>query len=239
MRSTNRLYQWIYWTAVSKVFGRYDRFVVLSDEDSKYWPMDNVQVIENFSNCKVFPTNVQKKPQILCLARHAEQKRLDLLIDVWAKLYQKYPKWKVAVYGQESGLTHTLQEKIDRLGLHDSFMLHGAVANVEEKYAESEIFALTSEHEGFGLVLIEAMQASLPTCAFDVVPLREVVDDGKTGYLSPFPDVDVFAANLSKLIEDANLRKTMGENGRKRAAAKWDIDVIMQKWQNMFETIKR
>ncbi len=239
MRNSGKFYQWVYWTVIPKVFCRYDRFVVLSDEDSKYWKMGNVEVIENFSNCKVFPSNVEKKPQILCLARHAEQKRLDLLIDVWEKLHEKYPEWKVAVYGQESELTQKLQEKIDCSGLHDSFLLNGAVANVEEKYAESEIFALTSEHEGFVLVLIEAMQAALPTCAFDVVPLKSIVDNGKTGYLSPFPNVDAFAANLSRLIEDAELRKTMGENGRKRAAERWDIDVIMQKWQNLFEGLSQ
>ncbi len=239
MRNTGRLYQWVYWTVIPRVYSRYDRFVVLSDEDSKYWKTGNVEVIENFSNCKVFPENVEKKPQILCMARHAEQKRLDLLIDVWERLYDKYPEWKVAVYGQESALTQTLQEKIDRLGLHDSFLLNGAVSNVEEKYAESEIFALTSEHEGFVLVLIEAMQASLPTCAFDVVPLKSIVENGTTGYLSPFPDVDAFAANLSRLMDDAQLRKTFGENGRKRAAEKWDIDVIMQKWRSLFEGLSR
>lgn len=239
MRDAGRLYQWVYWNVIPHVFSRYDRFVVLSDEDSNYWKMNNVDVIENFSNCKTFPTNVAEKPQILCLARHAEQKRLDLLIDVWGKIHDKYPEWKVAVYGQESELTQTLQEKIERLGLYDSFSLNGAVANVEEKYAESEIFALTSEHEGFVLVLIEAMQASLPTCAFDVVPLKSIVEDGKTGYLAPFPDVDAFAANLSRLIEDAELRKTLGENGRKRAAEKWDIDVIMQKWRRLFEGLSR
>lgn len=236
IQDKGRLYDWIYFKVAEQVYGKYDRFVILSKTDKEYWPMKNVEVIYNFTNCCPKPVgSVQKRNVIICTARYRKQKRIDLLIQVWAKIHLRYPDWRVEVYGSGSDKA-LLQQMIDGEGVSDSFLLHDAVDDVMEKYAGGKIFALTSEHEGFGLVLIEAMTASLPVCAFNIVPIPEIVEDGKTGLLCDFPDVETFAGNLSRLIEDEQLRLELGKSGYERS--KWfTTDIIMKQWTDLFEAV--
>ncbi len=56
--------------------------------------------------------------------------------------------------------------QIEKLGLAGSFILNDAIDDVKSEYLKSSIFALTSEHEGFVLVLLEAMTMGLPICMF-------------------------------------------------------------------------
>jgi glycosyltransferase involved in cell wall biosynthesis len=233
--SAGKFRQWIYWHTIEYFYSRYDRFVVLSKGDSAYWPLRNVQVIYNFTRCVMPEPPERREHVILCLARYQHQKRLDLLLRAWQQLYQQFPDWKVEIYGQGTEKAH-LQQLVDEAGVHDTFLLHDAIVDVVPAYARSSIFALTSEHEGFGLVLLEAMAARLPTCAFNIVGGSVVVDNGKTGLLCDFPDVTAFAHNLARLMEDESLRRAMGEEGYARLQL-FRPEYIMQEWKNLFEEV--
>lgn len=231
IRSRAKLFKMLYWKIGNWIYGKYDRFVILTEEDRKYWHLQNISVINNFTHYKSVKLGERKGNSIICVARYHEQKRLDLLIHAWQMISNKYPKWKIEVYGMGPD-KNMLQEEVDRCGLHSSFIINDAVDNIEEKYAESDIFALSSEHEGFALVLLEAMAASLPVCAFDVVGVGGIVEHERTGLLCNFPNVEMFAQNLCRLIDDSSLRKKMGDNGN-RAIAKYSEEKIMSKWNDL------
>ena len=233
IRNRTRLFQWLYWKIAVFVFSMYSRFVVLTDEDKNYWNLCNISVIGNFTNFRETHPSKEKKNRIILTARYRSQKRIDLLIDAWSKIAVRYPDWKVVVYGYGSE-KNRLQTKVDSLSLQDSFILNDVVDDVEEKYAESSIFAMTSEYEGFALVLLEAMRASLPICAFDVVGVKGIVDHEKTGLVCHYPDVDAFANNLSRLIENAELRERLGENGQEKLNKEYSKQVTMDKWWSLF-----
>ena len=80
-----------------------------------------------------------------------------------------------------------------------------------------DVFALSSQYEGFGLVLLEAMTAGKPVVATKVSAIPEVVEDDVTGLLVPANDPDALSAAFMKL-ENVALRNKLGVEGRKRAS---------------------
>lgn len=235
IRDKGKIFNFLYWSVAEWIYEKYDRFVILTDEDKKYWHLNNIEVINNFTECRMPSKPVAKENIVLCVARYHSQKRLDLLIDAWKRIYKEYPNWKVEVYGM-GGDKPLLQHKVDQAGMHESFILNDAIDDVSTVYAKSKIFAMSSEHEGFALVLLEAMSASLPICAFDVVGVKGIVEDNKTGLLCKFPDTDLLAQNLSNLICNENLRKTLGETGYQKLIT-YSVDRTMAKWQKLFDSV--
>lgn len=235
IRNRSKLFKMLYWKIVNLIYSKYNRFVILTQEDRRYWNLENISVINNFTHYKKAKLGERQGKTIICVARYHEQKRLDLLIHAWQIISKKYPKWRIEVYGMGPD-KKMLQEEVDRCGLHNSFIINDAVDNIEEKYAESDIFALSSEHEGFALVLLEAMAASLPVCAFNVVGVGGIVEHEKTGLLCDFPNVELFAQNLSRLIDNPSFRKELGKNGNS-SIEKYSENKIMSEWNDLITEI--
>jgi glycosyltransferase involved in cell wall biosynthesis len=77
--------------------------------------------------------------------------------------------------------------------------------------------ACPSHREGFGVACLEAMAHGRPVVAGDVGGLRDLVVDGETGYLVPPRDVTALRKALERLLGDRDLRRSLGEAGRRRA----------------------
>ena len=104
-------------------------------------------------------------------------------------------------------------------------------------YQEGSIFALTSRFEGFSLVLVEAVACGLPCIAFDCpYGPRELIEDGKTGYLIPYDDDQMFIDKLSYLMQHPEVRQRMGEEARK-SVARFSVDSVMKKWKEFYERL--
>jgi glycosyltransferase involved in cell wall biosynthesis len=103
--------------------------------------------------------------------------------------------------------------------------------------ASSDVFVLSSTSEGMPMTVIEAMAAGLPVVASDVGGLRELVDDGVTGLLVPPRDARALAAALSSLLEDAERRRAMGDAGRARAEALFDLPRFRSEHLALYERL--
>ncbi len=90
-------------------------------------------------------------------------------------------------------------------------------------FAEADIFAFPTKGDTFGLVIAEAMAASLPVVATATGAIPELIEDGTTGFLLAPGDVGALRASLDRLIRDPNLRHRMGSAGRRRAEASFDV----------------
>ncbi|MDO9083836.1 MAG: glycosyltransferase, partial [Humidesulfovibrio sp.] len=99
----------------------------------------------------------------------------------------------------------------------------GFVTDMRSFHDNIDIFALPSLWEGFGLAQVEAMESKKPVVAWNVSSIPEVVIDGETGYLCPAQDTKAFAARLLALMQDEALRKKLGENGRARVLAHFEM----------------
>jgi len=89
---------------------------------------------------------------------------------------------------------------------------------LEERYSRAAVVACPSHREGFGVVCAEAMAHGRPVVAGDVGGLRDLVVNEETGLLVPPGDVAALRVALTRLLDDAALRRRFGEAGRARIA---------------------
>jgi glycosyltransferase involved in cell wall biosynthesis len=105
----------------------------------------------------------------------------------------------------------------------------GFIDKPHDFMAKADIFALTSEWEGFGYVLTEAMLEKKAVVAFDISSNPEIISNGHNGFLVKWNDTEAFANALQKLIDDENMRKTFGENGFCTVLDKFDFNTNREK----------
>jgi len=115
----------------------------------------------------------------------------------------------------EEGFAPYLVRKYD---LEDVVSFTGRLSTPElvKHYCQAEIAVTASTYEGFGLPAAEAMACSTPVVATTAGALPEVVEDGVSGILVPPADPHALAGAIKLLLGDENLRRNMGEEGRKR-----------------------
>lgn len=237
LRNRSKLFKWLYFKTAELIYAKYNKFVVLTEEDKRYWRHNkNIAVIGNFTTFETDRLSPLTAKNVICVARYQEQKRLDLLIEAWAKVYPYHPNWTLNVYGMGPD-KQMLESKVIEAGLQHSMKLNDAVNDIKKKYMESSIFALSSQHEGFALVLLEAMKMGLPICAFDVVGVSCLIKNGQTGLTCKFGDTNAFAANLNTLMGNYDKRKYFRDSNIAFCRGKFSIQNIMNKWKNLYENL--
>lgn len=129
-----------------------------------------------------------------------------------------------------------LDEEAERRGVSDLIKYVGTVPydKLEEAYQYADIFVLTSLSEGMPSVILEAMGCGLPVVASDVGGNNELVEEGVNGYLIKGDDIKTLAQRLTRLIDDASLRRRMGQVGREKAL-KYDWENIMREYNQLYE----
>lgn len=213
-----------------------DRFVVLTDEDSYNWPeLTNVIVIPNFVSSIPSQKSSCKNKKVIAAGRYSDQKGFDMLIKAWEQVYHIHPDWTLEIYGAGNNIAY--QFLADSLNLSSVVHCNSAVSNIYEKYAESAFFVLSSRYEGFCLVILEAMGAGLPVVSF-ACPCgpRDVIDDGKNGYLAINGNVADLAKKICFMIEHEDERIIMGKMAV-QYSAKYNKDVIMKRWIELFDSL--
>ena len=212
------------------------RFVVLSYEDAAEWTkLRNVAVIYN--PLPFFPERQSdgSSKQVIAAGRYMPQKGFDRLIDAWSIVNMQHPDWVLRIYGD--GMRQQLQQQIDRLGIASSCILEHSTPDIDEKYCESSIFALSSRYEGFGMVIIEAMACGIPPVSF-ACPCgpRDIIDDGKNGLLVENGNIEMLAGKICYLIENDEIRRKMGQQAR-IDVERFKIEQIAGQWKELFESL--
>jgi len=158
--------------------------------------------------------------------RLTAQKGQAYLIEIAQLLKKKNVAFKIKIAGTGE-LFEPLQKAIEKQGLSNEIELLGFVEDVNSFMHHIEVFVLTSEWEGFGYVLAEAMIAKKPVIGFDMTSNPELIDAGKNGYLIPFPNVEMFADKIASLVEQPELRKQFGEHGRQKIKDNFELDKVI------------
>lgn len=122
-------------------------------------------------------------------------------------------------------------------GLLEKVRFTGKQLDIHAVLKCSDLFLLPSETESFGLAALEAMVHGVPVIASRVGGLPEVIRHGIDGYLEPLGDVDAMAVRVLELLRNPELRKTFGENARKRALETFTPESAIQQYEALYEKV--
>jgi glycosyltransferase involved in cell wall biosynthesis len=213
---------------------RYDKLVVLTNEDKLHWNNRSVVVIPNALSFVVPNQSDCSNHIVISAGRLSEEKGFDLLIKIWSIVETIHSDWTLLIYG-DGEEKDKLSGLIKEMGLKKVFLLPATV-DLREEMLKSSIFAFTSRHEGFGMVLTEAMQCGLPIVSYDTkCGPRDIIDDNITGFLIKEGDEYSFSEKLSRLMDDRMLRLQMGMSAKQISYQKFAEDSIMNRWKVLFE----
>jgi len=165
-----------------------------------------------------------------------EQKGYSYLIKSAKIVIQKYSKTEFIIAGEGSSRSK-LEQLISESNLTNSLKLLGYQSDIPKILSKVDIYVQPSLWEGLCITVIEAMASGLPVIASDVGGVSESVVNGRTGFLVPPKDPEILAKKIIHLIKNPNLRKEMGENGRKIAEKKYSTDKMMAKIENLLNEI--
>jgi N-acetyl-alpha-D-glucosaminyl L-malate synthase BshA len=163
-------------------------------------------------------------------------KRVSDVVKVFAAVRQKLPATLVLVGdGPERDAT---EQQVDTLGLRKDVRFLGKVESVGDVLRGSDLFLLPSATESFGLAALEAMACAVPVIASAAGGIPEVVEDGKTGFLAPPGDVATMAERALRVLESADLYKTLRQNAAARAL-EFAADHVVPRYEALYEEVLR
>ncbi len=108
--------------------------------------------------------------------------------------------------------------------------------DIKELISICDIFVLPSYREGVPRTLLEAASMAKPIVTTDAVGCKEVVENGKNGFLVPVKDVEKLSKSIEKLLRDEDLRKKMGKYGREKAIREFDIKKIVKEYMDVYKS---
>lgn len=217
----------------------FDKFVVLTHEDRGYWGnLPNMEVIPNAAmNMSGHFSDVSSR-RVIAVGRLDYQKGFDRLIRTWKLIQQhdKFKDWQLDIFGQ--GEWHEMLKKmIENEGLERTAHIHQPTNQIGDEYAQSSLIAMTSNYEGFGMVLVEAMACGVPAVAFDCkCGPKDIIQQGENGLLVTNGDIRGLADAMMKVMGDDDLRKSLSENARK-VVSTYSEEAVMKKWIELFTSL--
>lgn len=175
--------------------------------------------------------------QVLGMAsRLVEQKGIPYALEALRRIRADFPRAHLVIAG-DGEKARELRRLASMLGIADRVCWLGWREDAADLMAAFDIFLLPSLHEGFGLVLLEAMSRRVPIIASRVGAIPEVVVDGETGILVEARNVDQLAAAMARLLKDRALRKYMGLLGAARLEEHFSVEKMVDGTLAIYERI--
>src|ERR1017187_6015062 len=180
----------------------------------------------------VDPNRFQPRPfrpspspfQIICVGRLAPVKGLHLLIWAMAALVKEARHIRLRLAGDGPERV-ALRQDVENRGLSDHVSFEGNVNQDKllDLYRESDALVLSSFAEGLPVVLMEAMAMEIPCVATWVNGIPEIVTHETDGLLVPPGDPEALARAVARLMDNAEVRRTLGQRARLKILEKFDL----------------
>ena len=214
---------------------RFDRFVVLTEEDARMWgEIPTMRVIPNSAVLQDAPCSDLSAKRVIAVGRLDYQKSFDRLIEAWRIVHGKAPEWRLDIFGQGEW-KERLQQQIADCGLEGCCAINAPTADIGSEYAASSLLVMISHYEGFPMVLIEGMACGLPAVSFDYkCGPRDIIREGVDGFIARDGDVADLAGKMLLVIGDDQLRRSMGQAARE-VVRRFSPDSVMEKWLSVYK----
>lgn len=169
-------------------------------------------------------------------ARFVEQKAIDILLTAFARLADSTVQPVRLVLVGQGPLESALRAQADELGLGDRLVWAGFRTDIPVVMRAFDVFVLSSIFEGFGLVLLEAMEAATPIVASGVSAIPEIVVDSETGLLVPPRHPDALRDAMRAML-DPQVRRNFGAAGHRRLVELFSVDKMADATLEIYRSI--
>ena len=172
----------------------------------------------------------------ISVSRLSNEKNIDFMIDAIHRLSKRTElKFRLLLIG-EGHQRERLQQRIESLGLKDTFILVGAVPpeGMATWFCLGDAFLFTSKSETQGMVILEAMAAGLPVVAVRSSGIDDVVREGFNGFKTPEKQ-EQWCNRVQQLLEDEGLRKKMAGHAR-QFARDYSVEHFAKNIQEIYAT---
>ena len=193
------------------------------DKPEKFRTIYSGMELDWFLNAKFDAEKVKREfgipldaPVVGKIARLFPLKGHDQLMDAAPEIVKRIPNVRFFLIGDGILLEH-LQKRATEYGILENFIFAGLIdrERIPEMISTMDVVVHTSLREGLARVLPQSLAMGTPCVSFDIDGAPEVVIDDYTGYLVKAFDSGGLAMRVAQLLEDDELRKKMGENGRR------------------------
>ena len=163
--------------------------------------------------------------KLLCVARQDQSERykgIEMLFDALAMLKTSQLDIHLNLVGSGNDQTR-LRAVADELGVALQVTFWGSLSDADlvAAYKDCDLFVMPSQKEGFGIVFLEAMQFGKPCIGGNHGGTPDVIEHGKSGFLVEYGDTQSLAEHIRILVDNASLRRAMGERGRELVTVKF------------------
>ena len=208
----------------------------------KPYLQDNSRIIINPLNPKFIGVKRPevKEKSVVNHARIVDFKNHPMLVDAFLKVHENHPDYVLKIYGPDSGdgTKEIIDKKIADNHAEDFVFLMGSCNDIDKEIPKAEVYAYSSDYEGFPNSLLEAMAMGMPVVSTDCPPggPAMIIRDGENGFLIPVGDSDALADRICRLIEDKELAERFGREAAKVSEIA-NVQTIFEQWRDYLESI--
>lgn len=224
--------------ADEKLVRRFDRFVVLTNQDARDWgDIPNMSVIPNAAIPLSSEHSDCLSRRVIAVGRLDYQKGFDRLIKAWRLVMDKgLTDWHLDIFGQGEWKDY-LNGIIQENNLGNCVTVNAPVSDIAAQYTSSSLLAMSSNYEGFPMVMIEAMSCGLPVVTFDYkCGPRDIITPEVNGLIVPNGDIQAFADALVRVMTHTEMRRDMGRAAL-AVTERYSLETVMKSWNNLFEKL--
>lgn len=219
------------------LYRKFDAVTVLNYEDERLFRKLNPHTFTMLNPVQMKSGEVSDltNKKLISIGSLSPQKNQKQMLDVMRLVVERHPDWTLTIYG-EGPLRKELEAYAEAIGVSPFVKIPGIVSDPVSVLRESSVFLLTSNIEGFGLVLVEAMAAGLPCVSTESLGPKMIIQEGENGFLVPQNNPEAFADKVCRLIEQPVLRRQIGRKGLE-STRKYRMENIAKDWQRLFDRL--
>ncbi len=170
----------------------------------------------------------------LTVGRLVRVKNISLQLEALAELAKKRPQAELWIVGA-GPLEQELKAETLRLKIDSQVKFWGWQTNLEKFYQQADVFLLTSNYEGWPLVVAEALSCGLPMIVTDMGSAGELIKNEVNGLITPVGEKAALVRSMERLVADSKLRQWLGESAQETARSLPTKEQILAVYKKSWE----